>query len=111
MLLFYLFLFATLIGRRKAGCTAILVVLKTDEFHHFQSWAEELKRERIFKRPGKCPGIVESKVEQQRSEIGASVSFDRVHPLGMRRSFAIDPELVVVADRIDDKRVPVPPPN
>src|SRR3984893_5482684 len=104
-------LLPTLIGRREACSAAVLIVLKADELEHLEARAEKLERNRVLELPGNCCGGVEGEVEEKRCEIGPRVSFDRVHLLRMRGALAVEPELVVVSNRIDDESVAVPPPD
>ena len=53
-------------------------------------------------------GIFEDDVIEERAVVRARVALDDVELLGVRRAAAIEPELVVEADRIDDERVAFP---
>src|SRR5690242_5964563 len=59
-------------------------------------------------RLGKSSGIVNGKFVDECSVIDAGPAFDGVQFVRMRSSAAVEPELLVIADGVDDERVSFP---
>src|SRR5262245_45098320 len=85
-----------------------LVVLGADVLHEVDAGRREAGRELQLNRLGERTWIVERELVDERSVIDARPSLDRVQLLGVRCASRVEPELVVVADRIDDERVAAP---
>src|SRR5262245_16518334 len=93
---------------------AVLVVLEADELHKIwrltrpriraQQPALEVERDRL----GERAWIVDREDVLDTAPARARPPFDRVELLGVRCPAAVEPELVVVADRVDDERVAFP---
>ena len=90
---------------------AQLIVLRADVLHQFDARRGQIGGELQLDRPGERAWIVERELVDERSVIDARPSLDRVQLLGVRCASRVEPELVVVADRIDDERVAAPRPD
>src|SRR5688572_13004369 len=100
--------------RHETGRGAVLVALEADELHQLaaarlQVGPKEPARELEVDRPRERAGIVEEKVVGDAAPVDPRPALDRVELLGVRCAAAVEPELVVVADRIDDERVLLEP--
>src|SRR6185503_4629902 len=91
-----------------AAGDACLVVLRADVFHEFDILSHAARGELQLHRLRVRAGIVDGEVVDQRAEIGPREPLDRVELLRVWRTAAVEPELVVVADGIDDQRVAFP---
>src|SRR5262245_35002519 len=91
-----------------AAGDARLVVLRADVFHELDILSHAARGELQLHRFRVRAGIVEREVVDERPEIGAREPLDGVELLRVRCPAAVEPELVVVADRVDDERVAFP---
>src|SRR6186713_399472 len=98
------------LARHEAGGSPVLVALETDELHQVtasglqirtQQPAGELQIDRLRKRPR----VVEEEIVGDSSVVDARPPLDRVQLFRMWRSAAVEPELVVVANGVDDQSV------
>src|SRR5215510_7726355 len=91
-----------------AAGDACLVVLRADVFHELDILSHAARGELQWHRLRVRAGIVKGEVVNERPEVGARESLDGVELLRVRCPAAVEPELVVVADRVDDQRVAFP---
>src|SRR5688572_13141496 len=87
----------------------VLVVLQADELEEILAVldprANEAGGEVQRHAPRERPWIVDRELVRHAPEIDARPALDRVQLLGVRCAAAVEPELVVVADGVDDERV------
>src|SRR5262245_59826866 len=91
-----------------AAGDACLVVLRADVFHELDILSHAARGELQLYRFRVRAGIIEREVVDERPEIRAREPLDGVELLRVRRAATVEPELVVVADRVDDERVAFP---
>src|SRR5262245_26823022 len=91
-----------------AAGDARLIVLRADVFHKFDILTHAARGELELYGFRVRAGIVDREVVDQRAEIGPREPLDGVELLRVRRAAAVEPELVVVADSVDDERVTFP---
>src|SRR5262245_35076367 len=91
-----------------AAGNACLVVLRADVFHELDILSHPARGELQLHRLRVGAGIVEREVVDERPEVRAREPLDGVELLRVRGTAAVEPELVVVADGIDDERVALP---
>src|SRR5439155_1391708 len=92
-----------------AACLAVLIVLLADVFHDLVAGRLQPRRERDGERLRVIHRILDRHRVHERPHIRARPSLDRVELFAVRRAFAVEPELVVEANRVDDERVLVFP--
>src|SRR5215470_15836978 len=95
---------------RTLNMLHVRVVLLADVFHQFPGWLEPRLRldcEWFLIRPR----IDDGDIPGQCVEVHSSVSLNGVELRGMRMAIKIKPELVVVADGIDDESISLPVTN
>src|SRR6266487_6654022 len=97
--------------RQIATCGADLIVLEADELHQVEVRAHQLGRKLQLNRPRKGSRVVEGEFVDERPVIDARPPFDGVQLLRVWGAATIEPELLVIADSVDDKRVAFPPPD
>src|SRR5882672_7627719 len=93
-----------------AASLAVLVVLLADVFHDLVTRSLQARVERHGERLHVIDRIVDRHGVDHRVHAWPGPPLDGVKLFAMRRSLAIEPELVVEADRVDDERVLVLPP-
>src|SRR5204863_10108508 len=91
--------------RHVAPCGADLIVLEADELHQVDVRANQLGRKLQLNRPRKGSRVVEGEFVDEGPVIDACPPFYRVQLLRVRRAVTIEPELLVVADGVDNERV------
>src|SRR5919106_4549409 len=92
-----------------AARNAELIVLGADVLHQVDPRRRQPGRELQLHRPRPRSWILEGEIEVERPVVDARPPFNRMELLGVWCPARIEPELVVVADGIDDERIAVPP--
>src|SRR5438034_632651 len=90
-------------SRHVTPCLADLIVFQTDELHQVEVWTHQLRRKLQMNRLRKGTRILNREIVDERSIVDPGPSFDRVEFLGMRGAATIEPELVVIANSVDDE--------
>src|SRR5688572_15763729 len=91
-----------------AARKTVLVVFDADVFENFAVGRPQFGVKTHVEWPGKRARIVDRHDSRQLRELGPRPPLDGVQLLGVRRAAAIEPELVVEADGVDDERVAIP---
>src|SRR5689334_5532865 len=91
-----------------AAGDARLVVLRADVFHELDVLTHAARGELQLHDSRVRARVVDGELVDERSEVRAREPLDGMELLGVRRAAAVEPELVVVADGIDDERVAFP---
>src|SRR5262245_61337804 len=91
-----------------AAGDARLVVLRADVFHELDVLTHAPRGELHLHGSRVRAGVVDGELVDERPEVRAREPFNRVKLLRVRGAAAVEPELVVVADGVDDERVAFP---
>src|SRR6058998_190653 len=98
-------------SRHVAPCLADRIVFQAYELHQVEVWTHQLRCKLQMNRFRKGTRIIKREIVDERSIVDPGPSFDRVEFLRVRGAAAVEPELVVIANGVDDERVALPRPN
>src|SRR6478672_5781473 len=93
------------------GAFAPLIVFDAEVLDDLAVRRAQLCRKRDVKWLGERSRIIDRDHTPQRVVVGPRVPLDHVEFLGVRRACAVEPELVVETDSVDDERGPFPVPD